>query len=55
MIEGHTGGFAATELGEDGPNCYILDVGGRNVRVLGQGGAEDLEFGKLDERSGSMG
>ena len=44
VVEGHAGGFTATELGEDGPNCYILDVGRGNVGVLVQGGAKDLVF-----------
>ena len=48
MVEGHAGGFAATELGEDGPDCYILDVGGGDVGVLVQGGAEDLGIGCSD-------
>ena len=54
VVEGHAGGFAATELGEDGPNCYILDVGGGNVGILVQGGAEDLGLESLDKRSGAM-
>ena len=54
MVEGHAGGFAATELGEDGANCYILDVGGRKVGVLVQGGAEDLALQRSEKRSGTM-
>ena len=34
VVEGHAGCFAATEFGEDGPDCYILDVGGGNVGIL---------------------
>ena len=54
VVEGHAGGFAATELREDGPNCYILDVGGRKVGVLVQGGAEDLGLERSEKRSGTM-
>ena len=34
MVEGHAGGFAAAELGEDCSNCYVLDLGWGNVGGL---------------------